>query len=296
MEFRPNRTLGMLTGGVASALALALAAALVVRGLTLPVSGGVVALYAVAALLLALGLAFAYWTYCCATLRYTVDRNGIVIRWGDVRQVVPMGKIERIVPGREAPAPRLRGLSWFGHHAGTGEVDGLGRVICYSTHASPDELLYVVTPEATYALSVHDHVAFGDALQTQQRLGSLIALPQGVQRSALAAQAFWLDRVAQTMAVAAVAGFFLMAFYVFREYPGLPHSLELPFPALSGVIRVGSKDELLGLPLAGAGLLLLNLALGFVLHSWERMVGYLLFGAALVAQGVLLAGAIITIR
>lgn len=296
MEFRPNRTPGMLTGGAAAALALALAAALVVRGVTLPVSGEVVALYAAAALLVAVGLAFAYWTYCCATLAYVIDRNGIVIRWGDVRQLVPMGNIERIVPGREAPAPRLRGLSWFGHHAARGEVDGLGPVICYSTHSSPDDLLYVVTPDATYALSVHDDIAFADALQTQQRLGSLIAIPQGVQRSALAAQEFWLDRMAQTMALAAVVGFFLMAFYVFREYPGLPRSLELPFPALSGVIRVGSKDELLGLPLAGAGLLLMNLVLGFVLHSWERMVGYLLFGAALVAQGVLLAGAIITVR
>lgn len=296
MEFRPHRSLGVLTGGAASVLALALMLALVVRGLTQPVSGGVVALYAAAAALLAVGLAFAYWTYCCATLRYSIDRNGLVIRWGDVRQVIPMGKIERLVPGREVSSVRLRGVSWPGHRAGQGEAADLGPVICYSTHTSPEELLYVVTPDVTYALSVGDDVAFADALQTQQRLGSLIALPQGVQRTALAAQAFWLDRVAQTLALAAVAGFFLMAFYVFREYPSLPHSLELPFPALSGVIRVGSKEELLGLPLAGAGLLLLNLAAGFVLHSWERMVGYLLFGAALAGQAVLLSGAIITLR
>ncbi len=296
MEFRPTRTAGAVIGGAMSALALALALALTARGLTQPIGLGPVALYAAATALLALGAAFAYWTYGCATLRYVVDRNGLVIRCGDVSQTVPMAKIERIVPGREASSPKFSGLSWFGYHVGRGRAEGIGETIFYSTHVSPSELLYIVTPEVAYAISVKDEVVFADAIQSQQRLGSLIAMPQGVRRTALAAQTFWSDRVAQVLTLTAVAGFFGMFAYVFREYPDLPQSLELPFPALSGVIRVGSKEELLKLPLAGVSLLAINLALGFALHSWERMVGYMLFAGALAAQAVLVSAAIITFR
>jgi hypothetical protein len=35
---------------------------------------------------------------------------------------------------------------------------------------------------------------------------------------------------------------------------------------------------------------------GFIAHAWERMVGYVLLLAAIAAQGVLLAGAIITLN
>ena len=60
--------------------------------------------------------------------------------------------------------------------------------------------------------------------------------------------------------------------------------------------RVGSKDELLKLPMTGVGLLLLNLGLGFVAHSWERMVGYVLLLAAIGAEAILLAAAIIALH
>jgi hypothetical protein len=139
-------------------------------------------------------------------------------------------------------------------------------------------------------------VAFAEALQAQQRLGSLIAVPQAPDRSYLAAQPFWEDRLAQALAFAAFATFFAMFGYVYQQYPGLPQSIALSFPQLEGVTRVGSKSELLKLPMTGVGLLLVNLALGFIAHSWERMVGYVLLVAAIGAEGILLAAAIIALN
>jgi hypothetical protein len=83
---------------------------------------------------------------------------------------------------------------------------------------------------------------------------------------------------------------------VFQQYPGLSQSIELSFPQLNGVTRVGSKEELLKLPITGVGLLIINLTLGFIAHSWERMVGYTLLTAAIGAEGILLAAAIIALR
>ena len=297
MEFRPPRTLGTLFGGAVAAWCFALTAALVVRGVTHDVALGVIALYVVATLFFFVGVLFAYWTYSLGTMRYVLDRNMLTIVWGDIRQLVPMAQIERLVPGRELPTPHVAGVSWLGHHVGRGDVEGgIGETLFYSTHRSPHDLLYIVTPTASYAISVEDEVAFAEAVQAQQRLGSLVAVPQAPDRLYLAAQPFWEDRAAQLLAAAAFATFFGMFAFIYRQYPGLPDSVALSFPQLDGVTRIGSKSELLKIPAAGAVLLIVNLGLGFVAHAWERMVGYVLLLAAISAEGILLAAAIIALR
>ncbi len=297
MEFRPSRTIGSLVGGGLAVWCFAVAVALVVRGLTLDIELGVIALYVVASIFFFMGLLFTYWTYSLGTLRYTLDRNALTITWGDIRQMVPMSQIERLVPGRELRNPHVAGVSWLGHHVGHAQVDGgIGNALFYSTHRSASDLLYIVTPNQSYAISLDDEVAFAEAVQAQQRLGSLMAVPQAPERLYLAAQPFWEDRAAQGLALAAFATFFAMFGYVYHQYPGLPSSIALSFPQLNGVTRIASKDELLKIPMTGVGLLLLNLGLGFVAHSWERMVGYVLLIAAICAEGMLLAAAIITLR
>ncbi len=297
MEFRPPRTIGSVVGGAFAAWCFIISIALVVRGVTQDVALGVIPLYIVASVFFFMGLLFAYWTYSLSTMRYAIDRNALTITWGDIRQMIPLAQIERLVPGRELPDPRVAGVSWLGHHIGRADVEGaIGDTLFYSTHRSSDDLLYIVTPNQSYALSVEDEVAFAEAVQAQQRLGPLVSVPQAPDRLYLAAQPFWEDRTAQLLAVAAFATFFAMFAYIYKEYPGLPQSIALSFPRLNGVTRVGSKSELLKLPMTGVGLLLLNLGLGFVAHSWERMVGYALLLAAIAAEGILLAAAIVALR
>lgn len=297
MEFRPPRAIGTIVGSILATWCFVVALALVVRGVTQDVSLGIISLYIVASLFSFMGLLFAYWTYSLGTLRYALDRNALTITWGDIRQMVPMSQIERLVPGRELANPHVAGVSWLGHHVGRSHIEGgVGDTLFYSTHRSPQDLLYVVTPSQSYAISVDDEVAFAEAIQAQQRLGSLVAVPQSPDRLYLAAQPFWDDRTAQVLALTAFATFFAMFAFVYQQYPGLPNSIALSFPQLSGVTRVGSKDELLKLPVTGVSLLLVNLALGFVAHAWERMVGYVLLTAAIGAEGILLAAAIIALR
>lgn len=298
MEFRPPRAIGTLTGTGLAAWCFIMTVALVVRGITQDVSLGVIALYVVATFFFMLGVLFAYWTYSLSTLRYVLDRNALTIVWGDIRQLIPMSQIERLVPGRELPNPQVAGVSWIGHHVGHAQLDegGIGSTLFYSTHRSPEDLLYIVTPDQTYAVSVEDEVEFAEAVQSQQRLGSLVAIPQAPDRLYLAAQPFWADRVAQTLSLLAFATFFAMFAYIYQQYPDLPQSIALSFPQLEGVTRVGSKSELLKLPMTGIGLLLVNLALGFIAHSWERMVGYVLLLAAIAVEGMLLAAAIIALN
>jgi hypothetical protein len=297
MEFRPSRAIGTLVGGGIALWCLAFAVALVLRGVSHDISLGIISLYVVASVFFFLALLFSYWTYSLGTLRYTIDRNALTITWGDIRQMIPMSQIERLVPGRELANPHVAGVSWLGHHVGHANIEGgIGDTLFYSTHRSPSDLLYVVTSGQSYAISVDDEVAFAEAVQQQQRLGSLVAVAQAPDRLYLAAQPFWEDRTAQILALVAFATFFAMFGYVYREYPSLPQSMALSFPELNGITRVGSKEELLKLPIAGVTLLIVNLALGFIAHSWERMVGYVLLVATIGAEATLLAAAIIALN
>ena len=291
-ELHPNRAIGTLVGGALTLWCFLFTSALLWRGLNQPIDLPAVGAYAAATLFFSLGCLFAYWTYGCLTMRYYLDRNGLTIHWGDIRQLIPMDRIERLVPGRELPNPKIAGVSWLGHHVGHGEVEDLGNVLFYATHRSREELLYIVTADQTYAISVDDEVRFAEELQGHQRLGQVVSLPQVTERHSIASLPFWHDPLAQLLALAAVLACTVTLGYVFHQYPGLPESIPFPFATLG----FGDKRELLSIPITGLGLLAVNLVLGFALHAVDRAVGYLLFLAAFGTQVTLLAAAITTLN
>jgi hypothetical protein len=288
--------MGASIGGALSAWCFALMSLLVWRGGTQDIGMGSFGAYVAAACFLGLGCLFAYWTYSCLTLRYHLDRNGLTIRWGDIRQLIPIDRIEALIPGRDQPEPKVSGVSWLGHHVGHATVGALGDVMFYATHRSHEELLYVVTAGGTYGISVKDEARFAEDLEGHQKMGQVVSLPQVTERHSIAAQPFWRDPIAQALALGAMLACAVTLGYVFRNYGGLADSVPFSYPSLGGVTRIDDKRELMMIPITGLGLLAINLVLGFFLHAWERAIGYLLFLAAIGAQIMLLAAAIITLH
>ena len=90
-------------------------------------------------LFVCLAALFAYWTWGCASLRYLVDRNALDIRWGGIHQIVPLAKIERLVPGEDTDNLQIEGINWAGHHIGRAQVDQIGDVLFYSGHRTPGD-------------------------------------------------------------------------------------------------------------------------------------------------------------
>jgi len=243
-----------------------------------------------------LGALYLYWTWACHSLRYSIDRNALSIRWGGIQQVVPLDNIERLVPAEEGEHPRIEGVSWRGHHVGRGFVPIMGGdVLFYSAHRSMTEVLYVQTAEVTYAISVPDHIVFAQTVQAGQARGALFAQQQAVHRWGVPAQSFWIDANARLLAAALVVSFIAVLGYVLHEYPGLPQSVPLRFPSLGGIVRVADKSELLDIPRSGLGFLAVSLTLAVLLHSWERMVGYVLLLAGIAVQVTLLVAAIVAV-
>ncbi|MEE8337867.1 MAG: PH domain-containing protein [Dehalococcoidia bacterium] len=291
MYYQPSRALGLLVGTVLALWTAAVGFVLFDNGLNSPIGIEGLISYVVAAAAAGLTALFAYWTYSLATLSYALDRNGLVISWGATRQVIPLGAIERLVPGTSIGVPRVAGVSWWGHHVGRARIERIGEVLFYSTHQSPAQVLYVMTSERNYAISVDDPADFAQQIQIRQDLGPTGTVTHHVERSGSALQGFWDDGVAVALALLALlAGAGVWA-QVALGYGDLPSTLELHFPPseVIPIVTVVSRDAILELPRVASLVLVLNVVLGVLIHGWERVAGYVLFLAAIAVQLALIA-------
>jgi hypothetical protein len=293
--FRPSTSVGTTFGYAVVLVCAAFGAGLLYKGFSMEVGPRQIGPFIAGAGFLALSTLFIYWTWSLSALTYLIDRNALTIRWGALRQVIPLTNIERLIAHVDEDSPSVAGVNWMGHHVGKAEVANLGNVLFYSAHRAPSEILYVQTPTETYGLSVPDHVVFAEALQAQQARGPAVQQRQAVHRWGLAAQSFWQDPWAQLLAVALIASFIAVLAYVLQLYPGLGQSVALRFPSLVGVVRVTDKSALLDIPRSAAGFLAANLILAILLHSWERMVAYVLLLAGISIQIMLLVAAIVAV-
>lgn len=290
--FRPPRALGVIVGGVFAAWAFAAAMLAANVALGAPAEFKTLLAWVTAAALSLLAFAFGQWTYGLATMAYVVDHENLVVRWGLREVVVPIASIQRMVPGRTIDDPRIEGLNWWGCHVGTADVKRIGYTMFYSTHSAPEELLYVVTSEASYALTVLDQAAFAEEIQARAIVGAVERTPQRSVATGVAAFPFWRDRVAVVATAISALACVGLCGYIFARYPDLPAVIQLNFPALGGVVRIGDKAELLRIAYLGAGILAVNTIVGVAVHSRERAAGLWLLVSSGMLQVVLFAAAL----
>ncbi|MEX2237064.1 MAG: PH domain-containing protein [Dehalococcoidia bacterium] len=296
MIYRPPRGLGFGIGLLLTIWAIALGVAVSIAAVSIGIEfeGFLVGLAAIFFFLLA--IVFGYWSLACLNTAYIVDRNGLAIQWGPIRQLVPLGQIERLVPGASVKKPRIKGLGWWGHHVGQGLIRGIGPTLFYSTHRTRRELLYVVTPGQAYAICVHEQVLFAREIQNRQAMGAVREIARGPVRNALAGQAFWLDRRAQALVFLAAALCAGLYGYMFWVYPGLDPTVNVEFPSLGGVVRAAERSELLHIPYLAAGILVLDIAAALLVHLWQRLLAYLILLGGIFTQALLIAGAVVAVN
>ena len=290
---RPPRALGAILGSALTAWAVVFGIGAVAVAAGGPTEFKTFLAWFAAAVLFVLALIFANWTYSLATLHYIVDNESLHIHWGFREIVVPIAAIQRLVPGRTIEPPHVQGLRWWGCHIGAAETPRIGYTLFYSTHTKPDELLYIVTDEETYALTVLAQARFAEEVQARAQLSPLESSMQRTAAIGLGALPFWRDRVAlATLAVSALLCAALCG-YVYASYPDLPSVVRLRFPDLGGVVRVGDKAELLRIAWLGGGILVVNAVAGIVVHSRERAAGLWLIASGGMLQALLLGAAIL---
>lgn len=235
-----------------------------------------------------------YWLYSLVRMRYTLDRNGLVISCGAAKQIIPMTSVQQVTPGAgHTLEGRMRGVRWPGYWLGYGHLTGLGLTLFYAT-APLEEQLLLVTPTLTYAISPADVEAFTQALEVRRQLGPLKRWTQESQQARFATWPIWSDRVGHvflSLGLLLNAGLFA---YLCWRYPGLPSIVPLHFDAAGMVDRSGVRSSLFVLPLIGLLVWGGNGALGLLLRTREGVAAYLLWSGALLVQ-VLLIAAMLTL-
>lgn len=232
-------------------------------------------------------LVLAYQTLSCLTLRYYLDRNGVVVRWAGTELAVPIREIQRILSGQRLgnTVVRRRGLRWPGHERGDGMVPGLGRTRFLATQSVSDQL-FLVTAGQAFAISPSDPDGFVKAFEVRGELGPNRLLEKGAQHVPWLSWRIWTDYTAWVLIGAAILINVGLFGYLCARFPSLDFQLPLHFNTLGMVDRIGTKMELFTLPIIGLIVLGGNLVLGMGLYLRERAGSYLLWGAAAAVQAL----------
>jgi len=292
MIWKPRIRLGATWGAVTLGAMLLFGTWCVQRARNAPVDLSLFFLVLAAVICAVLAVLIGYLLYGLLTLSYTLDRNGLVIRWGHLRQIVPMDRIERVTKGEDVRgSARFWGVVWPGYRVGRGRIAGIGSLRAYATRPLAEQLL-VVTASEVYGISPSDPHAFLADLGRRRGLGVVRQMDQMTLRAKWASLPILADRWAHLLML---IGFLLNAglfAYVCYVYPGLPRILSLHFDALGEVDRVGARSELFALPLIGLISEFCDALVGLLLHRRQTTGAYLLLMAGILVQILLWAGAV----
>lgn len=285
MVFRPPRLAPLLVGLGAVLVALALAGAWTVALLESPISLSSFFLGLWVFLLLALAAVMAWRTYCCWGLRYRLTRDALTIRWGHRKVVVPIEEIHEVVEGEGKTISWTGGIHWYAYHVGQGQVEGLGPAYFYSTHLSPRHLIYMVTGDLCYGISLENPRRFARALETCRGLGSLSRQEvTTIEESRLVRLPLWRDPWVLALFLGAFLANLALFAYLSHRYPSLSAFLPLHFAASGQVDRIGMKLEVFKLPGMALAVLGGNGLVSLLLHLRERYLALLALAVALLVQ------------
>lgn len=215
-------------------------------------------------------------------MEYWVDRDGVTVVWGPMREIIPIGSIERIQRGG-FEGLRGRWWEWPNPYLTEGAAGGLGPIHSLATRPAAEQVV-LVTSQAAYALSPRAPDEFITALQARHKLGPARLLKPERHWPSPWQWGIWRDRLALALlGLAALVNLLLFGYLCFR-YPQLPANLPLHFDAQGQPDRYGSPASLFVLPLIGLGALVINGLWGVALYQRHRTGAYLLWGGALVVQ------------
>ena len=234
-----------------------------------------------------------YRLYALVQASYSLERDGLRIRWGLRGEDIPLNQIEWIRPANELGfSLRIPLTSSPGAYLGVIKVEGLGPVEYIASDIQT--MLLVATPNKVYVISPADPKAFMRSFSRVFELGSLSPLPSYSVRPAVFLERVWADRPARIMLL---AGFLLTAalfILVSLRIPNLA-SVSLGFDANQQPLDAGPAESLLLLAVLGGFAYGVDLLAGMFLyrHPTSQPVAYLLWGASVAVPILLLAGAIL---
>jgi hypothetical protein len=246
------------------------------------------------AVLASLGLEalLGFWLYGLVDSGYFLDRNALVIHWGPMEQIVPIGQIERVVRGEQVGGRiTTSGGVWPGHYVGHGDIPDIGPTLFYST-ARPRGQVFVVTPAIAYGVSPADRDGFLQSLGKRLEMGPTQVVEQSSKRPAFLGWRVWRDWRGLTMVGIGLVSLVILTGLICFLFPSLPNSLPLHFGATGRADRFAPRVYVFVLPLIGLLVALANGAIGWILNSRERLASHMAWAGSVLVQALIWVAAL----
>jgi hypothetical protein len=247
------------------------------------------------AVLAAGGALLLIWAIGYHRMAYALTESALRIDWLGQTTVVPYAAIQGIYTGQRLSGHATPSVPrWPGISVGPARVRGLGRLRFFATSTDQANLTFITVEHGGVIISARDPHAFRAALierveayETRPGRDALVwqqRPPTSVPWTALAD--LWLPAC---LALGVVALLVVVAVITLR-FNALPDQIPLRFDASSQPNQIAPKSDLLRLPIIGLVCLVLNAALGALVHTRERLLARLLWLGGAVVQIVLLIG------
>ncbi|MHC1782772.1 MAG: PH domain-containing protein [Anaerolineaceae bacterium] len=262
----------VLSGGAAAAVWFALQFAVGVNFILL--------LLLALALFLPLPLLI-YRFYALLTARYTVEREGLRLRWGLRAEDIPLSEIEWVRMASDLPfdLPRPR-LTWPGAMLGTRRVRELG-IVEYLA-AGSNNLTLIASPNRVYAISPVDAKGFIAAVQNANELGSLLPFTPLSTQPAMFLRRVWQDAAARWLILTGLLLDLALFVLVSLVIPTRTQ-ISFGFDPSGAPLPPGPPQMLMLFPILAGSTFILDLFVGLFFYRSEeqRPAAHMLFASML---------------
>jgi len=269
--------------GVAGYLLASLVALLAQPPEAWPIDGRLFLRHLAVLALLVCAAFLGYRVAAALSLAYTLDRNGLYILWLGNRAVVPLGQIESIESGLNAPATGASPFASVAYLSGPARLPEGREVQRFST-VPLTRALIIHTPSEAYAISPQDVDGFVQDLEQRRRLGAVQQLAPGVEAGRVFAYTFWRDPLARGCVLGALLLNLALLGALMVLYPSLPTLIGWRSDPTGAIVAMAPRYQILLLPLAGAAILFLNVGMGLWLYGREPVGARMLQATSVVVQ------------
>lgn len=239
-------------------------------------------------------------TWAAFTLEYWVDRNAVTVRWGQLRQIIPLSTIVHMSVDGDLPLGRPNLLDWPAPHLRSTSSDGSLQLFATRTPPAPlpaagpetgdsDQagtgFLLLDTPDATYVLSPTDPAAMIAAIQERYALGPSQVLEPARLRTGRLDRVLPQDRLGRWLLVGGLLGVLILFGVLMISFPNLPEVLTVRYNSAGLPEEIGEKGALYRLPVIGLLAWGINGIAGLLLLArGQQAAAYMLWGGAVVVQ------------
>jgi hypothetical protein len=231
-----------------------------------------------------------YRAYSLAHASYSIERDGLSIRWGLRKEDIPFTELEWIRPmGEMTEELDLPPLSMPGAYLGKVQHPDLGEVEFIASDT--DSMVVIASFDQVFVLSPENPDKFIDSFSRALEMGSLSPIEAFSAKPAEFVRSVFADRVARISFIASLLLTVLLIVITSLLIP-LQSSVSMGINASGVPLEPIASNRLLILPLLGSFAVVMDWGVGsfFYRKPEQRVVSYAIWVTAVVTPVLLIAG------